>query len=421
MSDQRTTKRAYQKRPPILNNRDAERAKPSDKPYQRKVPEAPGAVLRIEPNGTKTWKLIHQRKTRRLGAMPVMTYAMAVDKALRILRGDDPDKESEPTPEPYARLTFGKFLDEHYQPYLEQHHSRPAESLSYLRAFKLDDKPLTEIRLADVETFRLKRLKSGRAKTTVNREVAAFKAALQRAVDWDLLETNPLAKLKPLKTDKRGVVRYLSDDEATSLQAALKARDDRKRAERDSANEWRAHRLKRALENGRDDAHRYEPLPRLGTYADNLTPMITLALNTGLRRGELWNLKWGDIDMRTAMLTVHGSGAKSGQTRHIPLNAAALACLKTHRGDVVPMPSKPVFGRHEFKKAFSGVLKAAQIESFRFHDLRHTFASRLVMAGVPLNTVRELMGHASLDMTLIYAHLAPDNLRHAVDLIGGEG
>ena len=147
--------------------------------------------------------------------------------------------------------------------------------------------------------------------------------------------------------------------------------------------------------------------------------MVLVALHTGLRRGELWNLTWSDIDLRQKMLTVHGKGAKSKQTRHVPLNTAALAALKAHRGDAVPMPAIPVFGRHEFRKAYSAVLKAAKIEGFRFHDLRHTFASRLVMAGVPLNTVRELMGHGSLDMTLIYAHLAPDNLRQAVEMLEG--
>ena len=146
---------------------------------------------------------------------------------------------------------------------------------------------------------------------------------------------------------------------------------------------------------------------------------MIVSLNTGLRRREAQNLTWGDIDLRKKLLTVRGAGAKSGQTRHVPLNAAAVDALKAHRGDVRPLPKVPVFGRADLKKAFSGVLKVAKIEAFRWHDLRHTFASRLVMVGVPLNTVRELMGHASLDMTLIYAHLAPDNLRSAVELLGG--
>ena len=81
------------------------------------------------------------------------------------------------------------------------------------------------------------------------------------------------------------------------------------------------------------------------------------------------------------------------------------------------MKTVPVFGRHSFKKAFAGVLEAARVDNFRFHDTRHHFASRLVMAGVPLNTVRELLGHSDIKMTQRYSHLAPDNLREAVDLL----
>jgi len=215
---------------------------------------------------------------------------------------------------------------------------------------------------------------------------------------------HPLARLKPLKVDKRKIVRYLLPDEEKRLTATLAARDERKRKGRESANAWRR-------ERGHD------PLPAIGIYCDNLTPMVVLACNTGLRRGELWNLTWGAVDLRRKMLTVHGKGAKSGQTRHIPLNRSAVDTLKSHRGAVAPMPTVPVFGRATFRKSWGKVLKDAKIENFRFHDLRHDFASRLVMAGVPLNTVRELMGHSSLEMTLIYAHLSPDNLRAAVDLI----
>ena len=397
-----TGKRIYTRRAPILSNKEAEKAKPEEKPYQRKVPAAPGTVLRIQPNGKKIWKLIQDGKPRTLGYLPVMTYAMAVEKALAILRGEDPDLE--PVEPQDDRLTFGLYLEKHYSHFIEQNHSRPGETLGYLKAFDLNATHLVEIRLADVETWRLTRQEIGRKPTTINRQTAALKAALQKAVDWDLLTDNPLKKLKPLKIDKRPVVRYLSQDEQTRLLEALKARDINLRLKRESANQWRQERG-------------YKLLPALGEYTDNLTPLVMLALNTGLRRGELWNLRWGDIDLRKKLLTVHGHGAKSKQTRHIPLNDTAMEVLKTHLNGVTPLPQVYVFGRHEFKKSFSSVLKAAGIENFRFHDTRHTFASRLVMAGVPLNTVRELMGHASLDMTLVYAHLAPDNLRHAVELL----
>lgn len=396
-----TDARKYKKRPPILNNKNAEAAKPEGKPYQRKLPEAPGAVLRIQPNGTRIWKLIQQGKPRTLGTMPVMTYAMAVDKALRILRGDDPDAEPVEEARP---MTFGEFMDDHYEKHVNLNHSRPHETLAYIRRFNFEDKPLAEIKLADVETFRMGLQEKGRAASTINRVTTSLKAALQKAADWDLIETNPLAKLKMLKTDRRPVIRYLDDDESKRLTKAMTARDDELRAKRDSYNEW-------ARQRG------YEEKPPLGIYADRLTPMIMLALNTGLRRGELWNLKWADIDLKKKSLVVQGKGAKSGQTRHIPLNKAALTSLKTFRGNVVPMRNRAVFGHHEFKKSFASLLKRANIKDFRFHDLRHTFASRLVIAGVPLNTVRELMGHASLDMTLVYAHLAPENLRNAVELL----
>jgi len=412
--------RTYKRRSPVQNHKDAQKAKPEAAPYQRKVPEAPGLVLRVETNGTKTWKLVPRKDQRQvlqdrinskrltMGTMPVMTYAMAVDKALAVLRGEDPDDLPDSPEGIEPVLTFGRYLEKHYQPYLEQNHSRPNETAAYLKAFGLADTALEEIRLADVETWRLTRQRQNRAASTLNRQCSAFKAALQRAVEWDLLDANPLAKLKLLKVDRRPKVRYLTDQEEDRLVAALKARDADMRAARLRGND---HRRQRG----------YELMPELGEYADHLTPMVMLALNCGLRRGELWNLNWGDVDFRRKMLTVHGEGAKSKQTRHVPLNATAVQVLKTWRGGVHPLPRRPIFGRIEIKKPWAVVLKAARVEDFRFHDTRHTFASRLVMAGIPLNTVRELLGHASIDTTLIYAHLAPDNLREAVKVLEGGG
>ena len=102
--------------------------------------------------------------------------------------------------------------------------------------------------------------------------------------------------------------------------------------------------------------------------------------------------------------------AKSSKTRHIPLNAAALSALKGWHGQQTASPL--VFpGRNgvpfdNVRSSWEEVLKAAEITRFRWHDLRHTFASRLVLKGVDLNTVRELLGHSDYQMTLRYAHLA---------------
>jgi integrase len=199
-------------------------------------------------------------------------------------------------------------------------------------------------------------------------------------------------------------VRYLSPDEAKRLRAALAARDEARRDERRSANRWR-------LERG------YQTWPEMGVYTDHLTPLVLLALNTGLRRGELFHLRWRDVVLAgTPQLTVRGEGAKSGQTRYVPLNDEAAMVLTVWRGDAKPAGSALVFPSplderqplEDIKKAWLPLMRAAKIAGFRFHDCRHDFASRLVVAGVDLNTVRELLGHADLKMTLRYAHLAPE-------------
>jgi integrase len=136
-----------------------------------------------------------------------------------------------------------------------------------------------------------------------------------------------------------------------------------------------------------------------------------------LRRGEVFGLRWDDIDLARQQLTVRGEGAKSGQTRHVPLNSEAVRVLQTwlpkRVGLVFPGDDRnPLV---DIKTAWLPVVKAANIAPFRFHDLRHTFASRLVMAGVDLNTVRELLGHADIGMVLRYAHLAPEHKAAAVE------
>lgn len=127
------------------------------------------------------------------------------------------------------------------------------------------------------------------------------------------------------------------------------------------------------------------------------------------------------------MLTVCGEGAKTGQTRHVPLNSEVVAVLKAWKsanaepGWLVFSGGTSTTPLTEARKAWAGVLKQAKILSFRFHDLRHTFASKLAMAGVDLNTIRELLGHRKISMTLRYAHLAPEHKAEAVERIVADG
>ena len=250
-------------------------------------------------------------------------------------------------------------------------------------------------------------------RSTIHRNIAALRAALNRASEWGVLSSMPLGKIKFRADDENAVVRYLSDAEDARLRGALIARDNARRAARKSANKWRRERG-------------YAEWAVHDTYTDYLGPLGLLAINAGLRRGELLQLRWRDLDLQRRMLTVRGEGAKTRQTRYVPLNTEATRVLKAWRPNVFEAGWCVFGGSTEstplvaVKKAWRGVLKAAKVTGFRFHDLRHTFASKLVMAGIGLNTVRELLGHKSLVMTLRYAHLAPEHKAAAVESLMGK-
>jgi site-specific recombinase XerD len=145
-----------------------------------------------------------------------------------------------------------------------------------------------------------------------------------------------------------------------------------------------------------------------------------LALNTGMRRGEQFFLEWRDCDLKRGKLTVKG---KTG-VRPIEANRNARAALRRlHKISgagkyVSPDASDDV--KRDARRWLEHAVKDAGIDHFRWHDLRHTFASRLVMAGVDIRTVQELLGHKSITMTMRYAHLAPSHLRAAVEKMNEE-
>lgn len=157
-----------------------------------------------------------------------------------------------------------------------------------------------------------------------------------------------------------------------------------------------------------------EPLlPLLPYFRDHLTPAVLLSLNTGLRRGELLRLPWVSVDFNRRLLTVEGRHSKSRQTRHVPLNDEATNMLRNWRkqsGEV----SRVFAISTGFKTSWANLVIRAGISRSRRHDLSHHFAWRLVQRGVPLNTVRDLLGHSTVQMSLRYAHLAPDQRCEAV-------
>jgi len=304
-------------------------------------------------------------------------------------------------------LTWAKYLDQHYQPWADEHLLSGAETLARLRRGFPDfaDLLLSELSAFGIERWRTARLRAGKKPATVNRDLASLRGALSKARGWGLLRDHPMSTIKASKVDVLSRVRFLTPKEEQRLRDALLGRDEQRRAERESSNAWRRTR-------GYDERYAFGP------YTDHLTPLILTALHTGCRRGELFGLRWKDVDLSGKRVTV--PAGKTGLSRVVPLNSEIVRVLKDWRPAKYE-PDKSVFPGDDgapltdVKTAFLRLMTDAKITGFRFHDLRHTFASKLVQAGVDLNTVRELLGHADLKMTLRYAHLAPEHRAAAVE------
>lgn len=386
-----------------------------EKPYRIHDTAQPGLSIRVLPSGHFSYMVSWRRNQAiTLGQVGKMTLDQARAEAAQLLA----EAHTHGTPlkvtknKRRALHSLESFLEESYYPWMETHHKAHHKTRHVLE-FSFSDlmeKPLAEISQRDLEVLRVKWLSSGLKDATANRKLAALRGVFSKAVEWGIIELHPMIKLKPLRLDNRGRCRFLSENEEKRLLKALDEREERIRTERDSANEWREERHKQQL-----------PDLRSVSFTDHLKPMVIISLNTGLRRGELFNLKWEDISFQGKTVTVAGEGAKSDQTRHVSLNTKAIEAFKNwhaqSKGTALVFPSQNGGVLDNVRKSWSGVLKAAEITSFRWHDLRHTFASKLAMKGVPLNTIRELLGHADLKMTLRYAHLAPDSKAAAVELI----
>jgi integrase len=155
---------------------------------------------------------------------------------------------------------------------------------------------------------------------------------------------------------------------------------------------------------------------------DYLKNAVLIALNTGMRRGEILALKWGQVDLARGVLTVENT--KNGKRRKIPVNSALRCVLGKLRengdSDEFVFPNRKTGESvKNVKKSFRRACEKAGIKGFRFHDLRHTFATRLVERGVDLATVSELLGHSTIVLTKRYSHPSPAHKREAVETLAG--
>ena len=209
--------------------------------------------------------------------------------------------------------------------------------------------------------------------STSNRWQAALSLIFRVGIDNEKIESNPAARVRH-ETEDNGVIRYLSADEEKALRIAIT--DPKQLA---------------ALE---------------------------ISLHTGMRRSEQLGLKWSQVDLERKQVTL--TQTKNGKPRHIPLNAVALAAFQSLKYDGQSKDS-PVFPGRDGKAVqstrgwFEDAVTRAGLKDFTWHCNRHTFASRLVMAGVDLRTVADLMGHKTIQMTMRYSHLAPEHNASAVE------
>jgi integrase len=211
---------------------------------------------------------------------------------------------------------------------------------------------------------------------TVNRELSFLRRVFNVALANDLVERNPVKKVRFYR-ENNARVRFLSDDEEGRLRKAV------------------------------DPAH---------------WALIAFAVHTGLRQAEQFGLRWVDIDFGNRVLTIPRS--KHGETRHVHLSDTALdilqaapSRLKSPYVFASATGETPLDARNFYHRVFQPALRVARIENFRWHDLRHTFASRLVMRGADIRSVQELMGHKTLTMTLRYSHLSSAHRIAAVRLL----
>lgn len=233
-----------------------------------------------------------------------------------------------------------------------------------------DNYLLNDFDVEIIEQFQSNELKRGLNAGGVNRLVSLLKAMFTKAVDWNMITEDVLKRVRKVKAIKgeRKILRYLTIEECQRL---------------------------------------------IDSCDSILKPVIVIALHTGMRRGEILNLKWTDIDMKHRFILLRDDSTKTSEKREIPISDTLFDTIRS-----LPrrLDSDYIFNNisKDFRKRFASALKRAKISNFRFHDLRHTFASHLVMAGVDITTVSKLLGHKSLTMTLRYAHLAPSHLVEGV-------
>lgn len=271
-----------------------------------------------------------------------------------------------------VKSTYFYDLMDRYIKYAELNFRAPKRVIQACNQFRkfFPNKNLIDITTISIEDYKHKRQSEEVGHSSINRELAVMKAMFNMAIDWELLHSaNPVYKVKYFKLPK-SPTRVLNEQEFLML---------------------------------------------CDCAADHLKPILKCAYFTGMRKSEVLNLKWDDVNIFRGSLIVRET--KNYEYRERPINdqlKKLFISLDRESEYVFSYEGKRI---REFKTAFKTALVKSQIPYCRFHDIRHTFATNLVANGVDIVTVQDLLGHKDIQMTRRYSHPTPENKRIAVNIL----
>src|SRR5438309_10468076 len=270
-----------------------------------------------------------------------------------------------------GRMPFKDFAQMYLEragPLLKSIRTERNRVLAWAREF--GNRPLGQITRTEIEAWRREKMARCRP-ATINRDLSRLRRMFSLAVEWELLEESPMAGIRFLR-ENNARTRYLSLEECQRLIASC--------------------------------------------MAPHIRAMVSVALHSGMRLGEILNLRWYDLDFSSGFILVRDS--KNGESRHVPMDATLFALFRAypHRLGTDLVFSSPAGGHIvDVRTGFLNSCKRAGLIDLHFHDLRHTFASQFVMSGGDLYILKEILGHKSITMTQRYAHLSPTYKIKAID------
>ena len=363
---------------------------------KRYTTQEDGLIVEINPSG----KIVffgafyqHGAKHKvKLGDHPTITVAEARTLLLNIQH----EIQVQDVTVKQTNLTVNQFIEGDFKDWCLANRKQGQETIDRLK-HQIKGNRIGSTKLKDVtpmmlEAWKTKQLKDYEAATVV-RNMGDLSRVFQLAAEWELIKRSPMSTVKRPKVDHEKVRLYLSDDELKRLHDAL--------------NEW-------------------DYLTNFGTPIERqhhpayLPIIVRLAINTGMRRNEVMSLTWGDL--QNGEIIIRGEVSKSGRTRRLPINdklreALGHWAVASYPDDQDPSPEDRVFPVRSFRKAWSRLRKDAKLEHIVFHQLRHHFASTLVLKNTAISVVMDLMGHTDITTTQRYLSVRTEEKFRAVELL----